>query len=199
LGRNDVDIYLSAPADWNKTSAPVERPEYQLFALQRQQTQLGQDLLRLRKQPRVEAFVQGGLGRPNPMNFFETDFQPFAMIGLRAAWTPLDWGNTRRDREVYALQSEQIGVQQAAFDRNRAAARLRSDADAAKYDAMLRSDDALIALQEDIIRRADAQVQNGVMTMTDYLAQVDLLTQARLTRETHRIQAWQARERLSQQ
>jgi hypothetical protein len=32
------------------------------------------------------------------------------------------------------------------------------------------------------------------MTMTDFLAQMDLLTQAQLTRKTHEIQAVQARE-----
>jgi hypothetical protein len=31
---------------------------------------------------------------------------------------------------------------------------------------------AIIVLQEDIVRRAEAQVKNGVMTVTDYLTQL---------------------------
>jgi hypothetical protein len=44
------------------------------------------------------------------------------------------------------------------------------------------------------VKRADAQVKNGVMTATDYLTQINLLTQARLTKKMHEIQAAQARE-----
>ncbi|MCC7466985.1 MAG: hypothetical protein IT261_11985, partial [Saprospiraceae bacterium] len=60
--------------------------------------------------------------------------------------------------------------------------------------AQLAQDDAIIALQTDIIRRADAQLKNGVMTMTDYLTQLNILTQAQLNRKTHEIQSIQARE-----
>ena len=61
---------------------------------------------------------------------------------------------------------------------------------------MLAQDDTIIAIQESIVARADAQVKNGLMTMTDYLAQVNLLTQAQLTQKTHELQAIQARENL---
>ena len=199
LGRENADIYLQAPADWNSISPASDRPEYQLFELQRQQTQLGQDMLQLRRQPRIEAFAQGGLGQPNPFNFFETGWQPFGIVGIRAAWVPLDWGTTRREKEILALQAQQIGVQQETFDRGREATKLRSIGESDKYNNLLLTDEAMINLQTDILRRAEGQVQNGVMTMTEYLSQVDLLTQARLTREAHRIQAWQALEKLSQQ
>ncbi|MEO6759145.1 MAG: TolC family protein, partial [Saprospiraceae bacterium] len=93
-----------------------DRPEYQLFSLQKQSLQLGQDALVLRSQPRLEAFAQGGLGRPNPFNFFETGFQPFVLIGLRAMWMPLDWGNRRRDAQVFDWQMKNLEAQQASFE-----------------------------------------------------------------------------------
>ncbi len=170
------------------------RPEHALFSLQQRSLQLGKDALALRAQPRIEAFVQGGVGRPNPFNFFETGFNPFVLLGLRAAWTPVDWGNKRREAQVFDIQIKNVEAQRQFFDQRLEASTLKDQQDAAKWTAQLAQDDAIIALQTDIIRRADAQVKNGVMTMTDYLAQLNLLTQAQLTRKTHEVQAVQARE-----
>jgi outer membrane protein TolC len=63
-----------------------------------------------------------------------------------------------------------------------------------KNQAMLASDQQVIELQKSILQRADEQVKNGVMTMTDYLTQVQLLTQAQLTYKTHQLQVLYARE-----
>lgn len=184
-------LYATLPA---ALAAGTGRPEYTLFSLQQRSLQLNKDALPLRAQPRVEAFVQGGLGRPNPFNFFETGFKPFALIGLRAVWTPIDWGNKGREAQVLDIQMKNIEVQRQFFDQRLEANILKDQQDAAKWSAQLAQDDAIIALQTDIMRRADAQVKNGVMTMTDYLAQSNLLTQAQLTRKTHEVQAAQARE-----
>lgn len=194
LGRADSDFRLRLP-DLSQALQPTPpRPEYRLFDLQQQKTDLSREMLILRRMPRIEAFAQGGLGRPNPFNLFETGLQPFAMVGLRAAWTPFQWGNTGRDRQLLELQGRQIDVQKAVFERGLSAARLRDQGAAAKYRSLLANDDAQIALQENIVQRAEAQVQQGVLTAADYLTQLRLLTQARITRTTHLIQAWQAAE-----
>lgn len=198
-GRENANFQLVPPAATAYPSTPGTapyRPEYRLFDLQQRSFQLGRDMLRLKVQPRVELFAQGGLGSPNPFNFFETGFEPFGLIGLRALWTPVDWGNRGREREVLALQAKSVDAQRQAFDRRLAAATRKDEADQAKARALLDQDNAIIALQENIVQRAEAQVQNGVMTTTDYLTQLNLLTQARLTRKTHEIQTLQAQEML---
>ena len=173
-----------------------QRPEYLLFYLQRSSYQIGKSALALRSQPRLEAFAQGGIGRPNPFNFFETGFQPYVLPGLRAAWTPFDWGQRRREAQVFDLQMLNVEAQQQSFEQRLDATTVKDRADIVKMrDAVIR-DNAIIQLQADIVRRAEAQVKNGVMTMTDYLTQVDLLTQARLLRSTHLVQAAQAWEML---
>lgn len=201
IGRSDTDFQLQSPQSVirnpSRNLGIINRPEYRLFDLQQRNLQLAQNKLRLQIQPRIELFAQGGLGRPNPFNFFETGFEPFAIFGLRALWTPVDWGNRGRDRQVLALQASVIDAQRQSFDQRLQALTQKDQADEAKALALLAQDDSIIALQEDIVRRAEAQVQNGVMTTTDYLAQVNLLTQARLTRKTHEIQSLQAQEMLN--
>lgn len=192
VGRPAADFEVKEPTLQLPTtiSTGEQRPEYRLFDLQQKSWQLQKDRLALQRQPRIEAFAQGGLGRPNPFNIFETNFQPFAMLGLRAAWTPIDWGNRKRDAQVYELQMKNVDAQRSTFAQRLAAStrKEQSDLQENRYSTQLAQDAAIISLQEDIVRRADAQVKNGVMTTTDYLTQLNLLTQARLTQKTHVLQ-----------
>lgn len=197
IGRECADFELAAPGWSDVTLQPGNRPENRLFALQQSALQLQKDRLDLALQPRVEAFAQGGLGRPNPFNFFETGFEPFVLVGLRAVWTPFYWGNRRRDAQIFDLQIKAVDAQRLAFEQRLEAGNVRDFWDLnVKYSEQLEDDNAIVALQEDIVRRADAQLKNGVMTATDYLTQLNLLTQARLTQKTHEILTAQAREML---
>ncbi|MCB9305199.1 MAG: TolC family protein [Lewinellaceae bacterium] len=197
INRPQVDFALTTP-DWeNAPLHPETRPEFRLFDLQRRMYTLQQDRLQLSLQPRIEAFGQAGFGRPNPFNFFETGLEPFAIVGLRVSWTPIDWGRRSREAQVLELQSRSVTAQRDYFLQSLEAGTIREFWDLnVKYKEQIGQDDAIITLQEDIVRRAEAQVKNGVMTDTDYLAQLNLLTQSRLTRKTHEIQAAQAREML---
>lgn len=195
IGRENADFTLkmeeTAPSN---SFYEANRPEYTLFDLQQKSFQLGKEALALRTRPRFEAFLQGGVGRPNPFNFFETGFSPFAILGVKAVWTPIDWGARSRESQVLDYQVKNTLAQRAAFDQKLAINTLKDQQEAAKWQAMLEQDKAIMALQSDIVRRADAQVKNGVMTMTDYLSQVNLLTQAQLTQTLHEVQAAQAKE-----
>lgn len=197
IGRENTDFQLAAPVSSEIPLQPEKRPEYRLFALQQSAYQLQKDRLNLQLQPRIEAFAQAGFGQPNPLNFFETGFEPFAMFGLRASWTPFDWGNRRRDAQVFDLQMKNVEAQRLAFEQKLEASNVKEFWDLnVKYREQLKQDESIVALQEDIVRRADAQLKNGVMTATDYLTQLNLLTQARLNQKSHELQLAQAREML---
>lgn len=197
INRPNTDFQLAAPVWTDEPLQPQQRPEYRLFDLQQSAWQIQKDRLHLLSQPRIEAFAQGGFGQPNPLNFFETGFEPFSIFGLRAAWTPIDWGNRQRDAEALDLQIKSVEIQRDAFEQRLEANTIRDFWDLnVKYKEQLQQDEAIVALQQDIVRRADAQVKNGVMTTTDYLAQINLLTQARLTQKTHELQLTHAKEML---
>ena len=197
VGQSVTPVALTEKA-LQETQGPTQlaRPEYALFLQQQRGLQISKEALELRAKPRIEAFAQGGLGRPNPFNFFETGFKPFVLIGVRAAWTPIDWGNKSRESQIYDLQIKNLEVQRQFFDQRLETNLLKDQQDNAKWLAQSEQDNAIIVLQSDIVRRAEAQVKNGVMTVTDYLTQLNLLTQAQLTQKTHEIQAAQSREML---
>jgi hypothetical protein len=105
IGRPASDFAITARSAAPPLAPAVfNRPEYHLFDVQAKNLQLNKSLLQQRTQPRLDAFAQTGLGNPNPLNFFDQGFSPFLLIGLRAAWTPIDWGNTKRDQQVLDIQ-----------------------------------------------------------------------------------------------
>lgn len=197
IGRENTDFQLIVPSASEAPLSMNNRPEHRLFALQQSAWQIQKDRQNLLLQPRIELFAQGGFGQPNPLNFLETGFEPFAIFGIRASWTPFNWGNRDRDSQVFDLQMKNVEAQRLAFEQKMEANTVKEFWDLnVKYREQLKQDEAIVALQEDIVRRADAQVKNGVMTATDYLAQLNLLTQARLNQKLHELQMSQAREML---
>lgn len=197
IDREHTDFQLVVPVASEVPLSLDNRPEHRLFALQQNAWQIQKDRQNLLLQPRIELFAQGGFGQPNPLNFLETGFEPFAIFGLRASWTPFNWGNRDRDAQVFDLQMKNVEAQRLAFEQKLETNTVREFWDLnVKYREQLKQDDAIVALQEDIVIRADAQVKNGVMTATDYLAQLNLLTQARLMQKSHELQMVQAREML---
>ncbi|MEZ4919412.1 MAG: TolC family protein [Saprospiraceae bacterium] len=170
------------------------RPEMRQFTLTEKQIHSYSDLLSIKNQPKLEAFAQGGLGSPNPLNFFETDFQPYAMVGLRAVWTPIHWGNTNRDRQLLEIKSQQVSAKRDAFEKSYAANKKSKTDQAAKFQNMVEQDKRIIELHQSILERAEAQQKNGVITTTEYLSKFENLTQAQLTLRQHEVQAWRANQ-----
>ena len=70
------------------------------------------------KLPRFWVFAQGGIGRPNPLNFFEIEHATFYLIGLQMNWQIFDWGKVNRSKQIYQTQQEIVNTQEADFKRN---------------------------------------------------------------------------------
>ena len=120
IGKSDSDFHLKRPdgrlpqgVDGIFLISKYEyRSEFKLFEVQRRTINVGKETLSLRNRPRVDGFLQSGFGRPNPFNFFKTGFEPFALAGIRAAWTPFDWGNNQREGQILDMQLQNVDVQQ---------------------------------------------------------------------------------------
>lgn len=194
IGRENQELHLSVERSVEKGAYKFPRPEWNILDLRMQQLEIQDRMVLLRRQPRIEAYAQGGIGDPNPFNFFDRGL--FGQIGIRLQWTPVDWGVGRRDREIHALQRRNIEVQRQLLKMRMDVQRRKEEGEIGKVNAQLHRDDLIIRLQEGIVLRLDEQVKNGVASMTEYLAQLDLLGQSRLNRLFHELQRMQAQEML---
>jgi outer membrane protein TolC len=62
-----------------------------------------------------------------------------------------------------------------------------------KLTRLVQSDNEIIDLRKDVTSAAKAQLENGVMTASDYLVEVNAEDQARETLIAHQLQLLQAR------
>ena len=190
MNREDSEftVYMEQP----ETNDVSTRAEVSLFAAQRAQLQASENLLSVQARPKFEAFGQFGVGRPNPLNFFETDFQPFAILGVRAVWTPVNWGRLDNQRQKIALQTQILDTKEKAFIKGYEIRRHQRETESDKYQKMLARDQEIIELQKSIVKSSEAQMKNGVITIAEYLSQVDKLNQAELDLRLHQVQSWKA-------
>jgi hypothetical protein len=61
---------------------------------------------------------------------------------------------------------------------------------------LLKTDEELIAVRERISKTSASKLDNGAITMADYIQDLNAETTARLTLETHKIQLKEARVKL---
>lgn len=166
----------------------IQRPENELFQARRAVIESQISLSHVIRSPKFSAFAQGGIGQPNPMNFFEVDPSPYYILGLRFNWPIYDWGNVARKNQIYSLQQEIISTHEADFNRNIQMALTRLYAEVEKLKEIIKKDDEIIVLQEKIVKTVFAEFQNGVITSTEYLTELNSLTEAEITRSLHEIQ-----------
>ncbi|MFM2374968.1 MAG: hypothetical protein RLZZ165_64 [Bacteroidota bacterium] len=179
---------LESPREKDLPLKPtISRQELRLFALQHHAVELGMLAIDAKKRPKVFAFSQFGYGRPG-LNFLDTQFRPWLVAGVRLSWEIHDWGAGKIEKESLVLQRELVKIQQDAFKRQTDLALIQIDEDLNKLKKLLQQDDALVRLRGKIREISSAQLDNGVITATEYLDRVNEETGATLAKKLHEIQ-----------
>jgi outer membrane protein TolC len=166
----------------------VRRPEIDFFEAQKQSLIARESLISAGRKPKVAAFLQAGVGTPNPLNFFDDSLSPFALGGIRFSWQITDWKQSDRDRELLALQAQLVENQRAAFEYQLNLTDDKVLEEVAALEAQISKDQQIISLQEKILREKEAQLKQGVLTSAEYLLQAAALRQAQLMLKQHELQ-----------
>lgn len=190
VGQNlDENARLEAPDSQLSTLNPqFKRPELALFDLQKQQVLASADMIDAQWKPKVAAFATTGLGYPDPLNFFDDKISPYFIGGVQFSWKFWDWKQAEREREVLSVQTQLIENQKQTFTQNLQHQDGKFREDLAKLQNQIRRDEEIAKLQAEILKQLSSQLENGVVTATDYLLQSDAELQARLSMEVHRVQ-----------
>jgi len=186
----DTNTRLEKPAPPVLTDS-INRPELKAYDLQAQQYKENLRLTRLNLYPQLSAFFQGGLGQPNPMNFLSTQLSTYYLTGLRLTWTIGGTYTYKKDRLISKNNQEMVLAQRNTFLFNTAQTMHQENADIRKYKELIRSDDDIVQLRESVSKTSAAQLENGVISVNDYLLDVNAAAEARQDRVVHEIQLLQ--------
>lgn len=168
------DVVLLLPKLSERTTVPViNRPEERLFQLQKQALLSTNQLLEAQRKPKLNAFAQAGVGYPNPLNFFDSGIAPYAVGGVRFQWAITDWGKMDVEKQKRMVQTQQ-------FDNQYHTLLFNIESNVAKYQSeienlqqQIENTEQIAQLQNDILQQLAVQLDNGVITSTDYLIQTN--------------------------
>lgn len=188
------DAVLSLPSDYGDDFDITVggRPEYKLFELQQNQMNSYSNLVSSRIIPKFSLFGQAGYGKPG-LNMLEDKFRPFYMVGLNMNWNFINWGYDRNEKQIYEVNKNIIQSQRETLDKNLKVTLEKYKSDIQKYSSLLEKDGEIIRLRERIVASSYSQMQNGTITSTTYLTEVNNRIQSEILYETHKIQLVQSK------
>ena len=168
------------------------RPEYELMSLQQNQLEAMKEVTGRKLVPRLYAFGQAGYGRPG-FDMLKNEFDDFYMIGAKLNWNIWDWNHSKKEKEILDIQSEIITTQKETFDKNLKIDLQNKLAEIHKIEEMIKRDGQIITLRERISEASSSQLDNGVITSTEYLTEINAEASAKLNLTVHKIQLEKAK------
>lgn len=175
---------------------PLQRPELGHFATQADLLNANAEMLKKQRNPKLFGFGQAGYGKPG-LNMLNSEFDTYYLVGVGFNWNVLDWKNTARQRQVLKLQQEIVQTRQESFIRNIDIASDQQSKQIDQLGQLLRTDEDLIKVRQRITKTSASKLENGSITMADYIQDLNAETSAKLTLETHRIQLKEAQVKLA--
>ncbi|HVK50071.1 MAG TPA: TolC family protein [Pseudobacter sp.] len=169
----------------------IRRPELQLFSYQDSLFKVQEKIVSARNRPRASAFIQGGYGRPG-LNMLVNDFDFFYIGGVRLNWSLGSLYTSKKEKQILATNQQMVSVQRDIFLLNTNTQLKQQAAELKKLQQLIGTDQAIIDLREKVKSASNAQLENGVITASDFLREVNAEDQARLLLIAHKLQLLQA-------
>ena len=169
-----------------------ERPENTLFHLQSEQLEARQKIVKSQRMPKLSAFAQAGYGKPG-LNMLGDEFDSFYLVGARLSWNIWDWNINKRERQVLQVEQQRVNLQERSFNKGMNVQLSRIEAEISQFRKAAERDRKIVELRREVAESARSKLDNGVITSSDYLSELNQLTRARITRERHKIALRRAR------
>lgn len=166
------------------------RPELRLYESQKQVFTAQEQLIGTRTLPKLSLFLQSGYGRPG-LNMLADEFDFYYIGGLRMQWNLSSYYTSGRERQLVKVNQAMIDTQRQTFELNTNMQMSQLQADIAKLQENIATDNEIIALRHYITLSYAAQLENGTATATDYVTQVNAEDRARQDMLLHQVQLLQ--------
>jgi outer membrane protein TolC len=183
----DPATEFSLPTASGKLTNELSRPELQLFDLRKEQLDAGMQVIDSKRMPKAFGFATLGYGNPPGSNFFKNEFAPYYVVGAGIKWNIFDWNKAKNEKQVITIQQGIIEKRKSDLTDNLNRQLELKNAEIISLNALIESDNELIALRKRITASALSQYENGTITATDYLNELNSERQALLNSEIHKI------------
>jgi len=163
------------------------RPEIGLFDAQNKLFESQKELLNAGNRPKIGAFVQGGYGKPG-LNMLTNAFSDFYIGGIRLSWNLSGFYTQKNNLNKIEVSKKAMDVQKETFLFNSDLKTKQQQTEIEKLQSTLANDDEIIRLRGNIKKSATTKVDNGTLTITDLIREINAEDHAKQLKSLHEIQ-----------
>ncbi|MBA6151356.1 TolC family protein [Gelidibacter maritimus] len=165
----------------------LNRPELELFQLKKDEIESNEALITKQNAPKLLGFATGGYGNPG-LNMLDNSFQAFYTVGVKLNWNVFDWNTNKKQRESLSINKDIIDTETETFKLNTNTELNQQQKEIEKIEGFIESDLEIIDLRKEVLKSADSQLKNGVITSSAYITELTNLYEDENTLIKHKIQ-----------
>jgi outer membrane protein TolC len=185
------DDSFSLIALGGSTQRKVSRPE--LILLEQQEVLLDSRYSLATKMalPKITLNIAGNYGRPGP-NFINQELRAFGSAGINVRWNISTLYGLSREKSRYELNKDLIQIQRDAFLLNTSMASINYEKQIDIMNELIQKDAQIIEKRSSISKVYSTQLDNGKITVSQYLFQLNEEITAKLNQKIHEIKRMNA-------
>jgi len=163
------------------------RPELLLFEAQSSLYESNKKSVNSATMPRLGLFAQAGYGKPG-LNMLKNEFSPYFIGGVRFNWNFGSFYTKDNNIKKLDLSIEKTELQKQVFLFNSDVKVSQQMNEIQKMIEILQSDDEIIGLRGNIKKTAQIRVENGTLSVTDLIREINAEYLAIQEKVLHEIQ-----------
>ncbi|MFA7081958.1 MAG: TolC family protein [Bacteroidales bacterium] len=165
----------------------IRRPELMAFESQVKLLDIKSKMLNVQSYPHLGFFAQGGYGKP-ALNMFQEYADFFAVVGLRMSWNIGSFYTKKDSKRIIESNKELINSNKGAFLLNTTLQQESQKTEIQRLDKLVLSDKQIIMLREKIKNSSEYKMENGTISTSDYIKDVNAYDMANQNMILHKTQ-----------
>lgn len=187
----DDNTELSTQVNLPTITNTINRPEIKMFNTQKELLDARYKLNNKVFLPRIALFGEGVYGRPG-YNFLDQNMRFFGKAGINLKWNISALYNLSKDKQTVNISKQMVDVQKEVFEFNIKSALVAQEASINSLKQIIEKDKSIVEKRHHITETASSQLENGSITTTDYLTELNAEMQATLNQKIHEIKLMNA-------
>jgi len=169
-------------------SQSINRPELIVFESKNKSDDIQSKQLTSKNIPKLEFFFQSGVGKPSPVNAYFTGLSSYYLGGFRLSWSLSGLYTYRKERQLLEIDKSMNDAQKETFLFNTNFTLKQQNGEVSKLQELIKSDDEIVELRNFVKNAANVQLENGAISVNDFLKEINAEDQARQDQMLHEIQ-----------
>lgn len=179
-------VFEEPNLDIHKFQNDINRPELLYFESQVRLLDTKIKMINSQFLPNLGLYAQGGYGRPG-LNMFSQEPDFFSIIGLRLSWNITSLYTRKDNIRIIESNKELINSNKTSFILNTNLQKETQHSEIEKLKSLLLSDIEIIILRERIKLSSQYKLENGIISTSDYIKDVnafDIASQNKILHKT---------------